>query len=52
MRVNDALAEINGVPAIDHVGRSVREVLPAMATEIEAALTQVLATGEAIVDLQ
>ena len=52
MRVNDALAEINGVPAIEHVGRSVREVLPAMATEIEAALTQVLATGEAIVDLQ
>ena len=52
IRVNDALAEINGVPAIDHLGRSVREVLPALATEIEAALTQVLATGEAIVDLQ
>ena len=52
VRVNDALAEINGVPAIDHVGRTVREVLPAMATDIEAALEEVLATGEAIVDLQ
>ena len=52
IRVNDALAEINGVPAIDHLGRSVREILPALATEIEAALSQVLATGEAIVDLQ
>jgi PAS domain S-box-containing protein len=52
VRVNDALAEIDGVPAIDHLGRTVREVLPAMATDIEAALTEVLATGEAIVDLQ
>jgi PAS domain S-box-containing protein len=52
VRVNDALAEINGVPAIDHLGRTVREVLPALAPDIEAALAEVLATGEAIVDLQ
>jgi GAF domain-containing protein len=30
VRVNDALAEINGVPAIDHLGRTVSEVLPAL----------------------
>ncbi|HEX6743265.1 MAG TPA: SpoIIE family protein phosphatase [Solirubrobacteraceae bacterium] len=52
VRVNDALAEINGVPAIDHIGRTVREVLPALATDIEAAMEEVLTTGEAIVDLQ
>ncbi len=52
VRVNDALAEINGVPAIDHIGRTVREVVPALATDIEAALEEVLSTGEAIVDLQ
>ncbi len=52
VRVNDALAEINGVPAIDHIGRTVREVLPGLATDIEAALEEVVATGEAIVDLQ
>lgn len=51
VRVNDALAEINGVPAIDHLGRTVREVLPAMGPGIEAALAEVLVTGEAIVDL-
>ena len=43
VRVNDALAEINGVPAIDHIGRTVREVLPALAADIEAALEEVLA---------
>ncbi|HEX6697769.1 MAG TPA: SpoIIE family protein phosphatase [Solirubrobacteraceae bacterium] len=52
VRVNDALAEINGVPAIDHIGRTVREVLPALADDVEAALEEVVATGEAIVDLQ
>jgi PAS domain S-box-containing protein len=52
VRVNDALAEINGVPAIDHIGRTVREVLPALAADIEAALEEVLTTGETIVDLQ
>ena len=52
VRVNDALAEINGVPAIDHIGRTVREVLAALADDVEAALEEVVATGEAIVDLQ
>jgi PAS domain S-box-containing protein len=52
VRVNDALAEIDGVPAIDHVGRTVRDVLPDLAPEIEPALARVVATGEAVVDLQ
>jgi PAS domain S-box-containing protein len=52
VRVNDALAEINGVPAIDHIGHTVREVLPALADDVEAALEEVVSTGEAIVDLQ
>jgi PAS domain S-box-containing protein len=52
VRVNDALAEIDGVPAIDHVGRTVRDVLPDLAPEIEPALERVVTTGEAVVDLQ
>jgi PAS domain S-box-containing protein len=51
VRVNDALAEINGVPAIDHIGRKVREVLPELGAELEPALATVAATGEAIVDV-
>ena len=41
VRVNDALAEIHGVPAIDHLGRTAREVLPEMGEEVEAALARV-----------
>ncbi|MGW1373445.1 SpoIIE family protein phosphatase [Streptomyces sp. NPDC002446] len=51
LAVNPALERINGVPAEDHLGRSVREVLPSLdADEIEAALRQVLESGEPLVD--
>jgi PAS domain S-box-containing protein len=52
VRVNDAMAEIHGVPAIDHLGRTVREVLPEMGEEVEAALARVAKSGEALVGVQ
>ncbi|MFG2788206.1 SpoIIE family protein phosphatase [Streptomyces sp. NPDC048419] len=51
--VNPALEQINGLPAKDHVGRSIREVLPYVdADTIEAAARQVLETGRPLVDQQ
>ncbi|MFJ9852171.1 SpoIIE family protein phosphatase [Streptomyces sp. NPDC101150] len=51
LAVNPALERMNGVPAEDHLGRSVREVLPFLeVAEIEAALRQVLQTGRPLVD--
>jgi PAS domain S-box-containing protein len=52
VRVNDAMAEIHGVPAIDHLGRTPREVLPDMGEEVEAALARVAKTGEAQVGVR
>jgi PAS domain S-box-containing protein len=52
VRVNDAMAEIHGVPAIDHLGRTAREVLPEMGEEVEAALARVAKSGEALVGVQ
>ena len=34
LRVNDRLAEINGVPAEDHLGRTIGEVLPELPPEV------------------
>ena len=48
--VNDALAEANGVPADEHAGRTVREVLPAFADQIEPMLQSVIDTREPLVD--
>ncbi|MEY2535767.1 MAG: hypothetical protein QOF29_3677 [bacterium] len=47
-RVNAALARINGVPAEDHVGRTVLEVLPDQNPDVQTLLRRVLDTGEAV----
>jgi PAS domain S-box-containing protein len=52
VRVNDALATINGLPAEEHIGRTLREVLgDELAAGIEPYHRRVLETGESILDL-
>ncbi len=48
VRINDRLAEINGVSVAGHLGRTVREVLPDLAGELEPLFRSVLETGEPI----
>lgn len=50
--INDRLAEINGIPAAQHLGRSVREILPALAGTLEPGLQEVLASGKARLDVE
>ena len=52
VRVNDALAAMNGVPVEEHFGRTLRDILgEELASEIEPLHRQVLETGEPILDL-
>ncbi|MFE0254876.1 SpoIIE family protein phosphatase [Streptomyces sp. NPDC059010] len=51
LRVNDALARIDGVPVAEHVGRTVTEVAPG-AGPLESVMRQVLDRGEAVVDFR
>jgi PAS domain S-box-containing protein len=46
VRVNPALADMNGVGAEEHLGRLPSEVLPAGGAEVERLLRSVLDTGE------
>ncbi|MEU3196701.1 SpoIIE family protein phosphatase [Streptomyces sp. NPDC006996] len=49
--VNPALEQINGIPAAQHLGRTMREVLPHLdADTIEGAARQVLDTGRPLID--
>ncbi len=48
--VNPAEERLNGVPAAEHIGRHVHEVLPAVDASFAAAMREVLATGVPIVD--
>jgi DNA-binding CsgD family transcriptional regulator len=51
LAVNDTLAAINGIPAPEHKGKTLREVLGNAALTIEPALDRVLATGKRISNL-
>jgi PAS domain S-box-containing protein len=52
VRINHRLAEINGVPAAEHIGRTIREVLPELAAEVEPRLRRVIETGEPALDME
>jgi PAS domain S-box-containing protein len=53
VRVNPVLAEMNGVPAAAHVGRTQREIVPDIPfEEIEAAYRDVLRTGAPLIDVE
>ncbi|WP_242346362.1 PAS domain-containing protein [Anaeromyxobacter terrae] len=53
VRVNPTLAEINGVTAEAHVGKTPRELLPDMPhDEVEAAFREVLSTGQPKLDVE
>lgn len=52
VRVNQALADINGIPIAVHLGRTLRESVPALAASQEPLIRRVLDTGEPIRDLE
>ncbi len=52
VRVNQALADINGLSMKEHFGKKVREIIPQMAKEHETQFLQVLETSEPIVNLE
>ncbi len=52
LRVNQTLAEFNGVPVETHLGRKAREVLPNLPDFVERHLERVFATGEPLVSIR
>lgn len=51
VRINEALAEMNGFSTSQHIGRSVWDLMPALREEAEPVLRKVLETGEALRDV-
>ena len=52
LRINEALAAMNGVEVADHIGKTVREVLPDLADQVETAFHQVIDSGEPILGIE
>ncbi|MFW5814276.1 MAG: PAS domain-containing protein [Spirochaetota bacterium] len=52
VRINERLAEINGVPVSEHIGRTVGDVLPGIADGAEPGLRRIIETGEPILNFE
>ncbi|MEU2156191.1 SpoIIE family protein phosphatase [Streptomyces sp. NPDC019396] len=53
VRVNDALARMNGVPSAEHLGKRPSDVAPGAVTRaLERVMRQALAKGEPVVDVR
>src|SRR5262245_48406589 len=52
VQVNQRLTEICGISVADHIGRSVRETVPAVADQVEAIVQAVLRTGEPVANVE
>jgi hypothetical protein len=50
--INDPLAALNGLPAKEHLGRTVRDVLGDLAPPLETECQRVLANGEPVLNFQ
>jgi hypothetical protein len=52
LRVNQYLANTNGVSAAEHVGRSILEVVPLLASRLEPYFDQILETGQPLLNFE
>ena len=52
VRINEQLAQINGLSVAEHIGRTFWEVLPEVADAIEPLYRQVMESGEPVIDLE
>ena len=50
-RINQQLAEINGIAIGDHIGHTLSEIVPDLANEIEPLIRRVLEKGEPVLNL-
>jgi PAS domain S-box-containing protein len=52
VRINQTLADVNGTPLEDQLGRTVAEVVPDVWSQMESVYRSVLDTGEPVVNLE
>ncbi|MBD2517018.1 PAS domain S-box protein [Nostoc sp. FACHB-973] len=50
--INEALAEINGISAAEHFGKTPYEIVPDLASQQEQVFQRVLTTGESVLDFE
>src|SRR5579863_8916987 len=52
LQINQRLTEICGISVEDHLGRSVRECVPALAEAVEQIIRSIVETGEPVIGIE
>jgi len=52
LKINQHLAEINGLPAAEHIGKTFHELISKIAPDLEKLYQQVLTTSQPIINLE
>jgi PAS domain S-box-containing protein len=52
LRINQRLAEINGIPAADHIGKTVRDIVPDLAPLAREIVDRIFQTGQPVLDIE
>jgi PAS domain S-box-containing protein len=52
LRINQRLTEICGISVEDHLGRSVRDCVPALADSVEQIVSSIMQTGEPVTGIE
>ena len=52
LQINQRLTEICGISVEDHLGRSVRDCVPALADSVEAIVRSIMETGEPVTGIE
>jgi len=52
VRINDAFAAMNGVPAAEHVGKTIWEIVPDLAPKMAPEFRRVIETGEPVLSIE
>jgi len=52
LRINDRLAEINGIPAAAHIGKTVKEIVPTLEAQAREVTVEILRTGQPVTDIE
>src|SRR5271156_282472 len=52
MQINQRLTEICGLSVEDHLGRSVRDCVPALADAVEGIVRSIMKTGEPVIGIE
>ena len=52
IRINENLAKINGFPAIKHIGKTPREIIPTISEKVESMAKKTLKTGKPLMGVE